>query len=259
VLNEPPQTAYDLRWRMFGVPIRVHPFFWLLSAMLGWSYMETPNGGPAYLLMWIFCVFTSVLFHEFGHVLMGRLFGSEGHIVLYSFGGLAIGSSDVRRRWQRVLVLLAGPVPPLAVAGIIYYFKPHIQEMPLQAEPDAEQLLLVSLGMLFEINFFWSLLNLLPIWPLDGGQVTRETCEGWLGERGTSFALGLSLVVAGLFALHYLMYATKKVHLIPYLPGGGFYMALLFILLAVGSFQALQVEHERQRYHSGDDDWPWSR
>ena len=47
------------------------------------------------------------------------------------------------------------------------------------------------------INLFWPLLNLLPIWPLDGGQITREACVGALGQqRGLSISLGISLVVA---------------------------------------------------------------
>src|SRR5207302_5403914 len=62
----------------------------------------------SYLLIWIACTFVSILIHELGHVFMGRLFGSHGHIVLYSFGGLAIGSSALRSRWQRIAVYFAG-------------------------------------------------------------------------------------------------------------------------------------------------------
>ena len=63
-----------------------------------------------YLVLWIICVFVSILIHEMGHVLMGRLFGAEGHIVLYSFGGLAIGSKRLADRWQRIAVSFAGPL-----------------------------------------------------------------------------------------------------------------------------------------------------
>jgi stage IV sporulation protein FB len=242
VLYEPQQTAWDLRWRMFGIHVRVHPFF--------------------YLLVWMACVFVSILFHELGHVLMGRLFGSDGHIVLYSFGGLAVGSSNVRYRWQRVLVLLAGPLPPLALAGILYFYRFSIASLFANAEPETARLLKAALAMLIEINFYWSLLNLLPIWPLDGGQATREVCESWFGSRGTRFALGVSLVVAGLFALHFFLGASKEIVLLPHVPTsekGSYFNFILFLLLAASSFQALQAEHERHRYHGGDDDWPWSR
>ena len=87
---EPSQTPYDLRWRMFGVPVRVHPRFWLVSVIMGWN---TVHEGFQYLLIWVACSFASILIHEFGHVAMGQIFGSRGHIVLYGFGGLAIGSN----------------------------------------------------------------------------------------------------------------------------------------------------------------------
>ena len=65
--------------------------------------------GFEYLLIWIGCVFGSILIHEMGHVFMGQVFGAQGTIVLYSLGGLAIGSSNLPSRWQRIAVSFAGP------------------------------------------------------------------------------------------------------------------------------------------------------
>src|SRR5262249_14879834 len=106
-LLEPGHTPYDLRWRLFGVHVRVHPMFWLLSAILGFN---TTEFGFQYLLFWMACVFVSILIHEFGHVWMGLAFGAEGHIVLYGFGGLAIGSNRSANPWKRIAVALAGPM-----------------------------------------------------------------------------------------------------------------------------------------------------
>src|SRR5262245_48041042 len=82
MLLEPPATPYDLRFQLFGTPVRVHPLFWLVSAILGWPFIEA---GLIYLALWVFCSFLSILLHEFGHIWMGKLFGSDGYIVLYSF------------------------------------------------------------------------------------------------------------------------------------------------------------------------------
>jgi hypothetical protein len=90
---------------MFGIPIRVHPMFWLMSVILGYS---TIQDGFEYLIIWVACVFVSILIHELGHVIMGRFFGADGHIVLYSFGGLAIGSNSLSSRGQRIAVSFAG-------------------------------------------------------------------------------------------------------------------------------------------------------
>src|SRR5262249_18271358 len=105
-----------------------------------------------------------------------------------------------------------------------------------------------------EINVFWALLNLLPVWPLDGGQIAREVAEAGLGPRGTAASLGLSLVVAGLLALHCFL-GEKGRPLIPFLPALGLYPAILFTLLALGSLQGLQAENEK---HRGGDTDHWS-
>ena len=88
----PSPTPYDLKFRLLGIPVRVNPFFWALAAFLGWN----SESGLVFLnriLVWIACVFISILVHEFGHVFAGRLFGRESNIILYSFGGLAVGST----------------------------------------------------------------------------------------------------------------------------------------------------------------------
>lgn len=253
LLAVPNETPYDLRWRMFGVHVRVHPLFWLLSILLGWQWFADPRGGIAYLALWVGCVFVSILLHEFGHVLMGRVFGSRGHIILYSFGGLAVGSSNLPRRWQRVAVLFAGPLAQLLLWGIL---KVSIPRLPLSVFTQEWGIfLLAAITMLLNINLYWPLLNLLPIWPLDGGQISREVCEGVLGRRGVSIALGVSLVVAGALAVLMLLKEKDPTLYEPYVPRGGIYLAVLFALLAAGSFQAMQFENER-RSRWDDDDFP---
>jgi Zn-dependent protease len=232
---------------MFGVPVRVHPMFWVLAAFLGWDpYFN--RFGFGYLLLWVVCVFISILLHEFGHVLAGRVFGTDGHILLYWFGGLAYGSSDLRKRWQRVVVYLAGPGVQLllflAVIAVAWF-----------APLDEDGAAFATLEMLVEINLFWALFNLLPIYPLDGGRVTREACEVVAPGRGAIFAMGVSTLVCAGIALYILLSAAHKVPRLPYL-GDNMFNALLFAWLAVNSYQAMQFEQARQRW---DDRLPWER
>jgi Zn-dependent protease len=261
---EPNETRYDLRWWMFGTHVRVHPMFWLMSVILG--YDATIRAGVGYLLAWVGCVFVSVLLHEFGHVWMGRLFGSHGHIVLYSFGGLAIGSNHLDRRGQRILVSFAGPGIQLVLLALLWFGKDWLLHLlPLQVATAAIRIWL----MLFEINLLWPLLNLLPIWPLDGGQITRETCQGLIPARGTAFSLGISMVVSGFLAAHELMaskgrpliqlpiseYSSSFLRLLKaMLEYGDMFMALFFALFCVSSFLALQAENQRRQQWS-DDEW----
>jgi Zn-dependent protease len=251
-LLEPDESRYDLRWRMLGTQVRVHPMFWLISLILGYdAFIQV---GVAYLFLWVACVFISVLLHEFGHVLMGRLFGAQGYIVLYSMGGMAIGSNVQSRRWQRVLVLLAGPGIQLLLYAVIYFSYPfYLPRVPIHWLKPA----VLMTGMLIEINLYWAILNLLPIWPLDGGQISRELFTAIMPQRGVAFSLGISMVVSGVLAAHMLM-ASKGRPLIPHVPEGGMFMAFFFAMFCLSSFLALQTENQRRsQWH--DDDWNWQR
>ena len=89
MFTDPSPSPYDLHFRVFGIPVRIHPSFWILSAVFGWGTLQA---GFGFLLLWILCFFISILVHELGHILMGMIFGRRGHIVLYGFGGLAISN-----------------------------------------------------------------------------------------------------------------------------------------------------------------------
>ena len=112
---DPKPTPFDLNWRMFGIHVRVHPGFWIFSAIFGWGMCTNPITGKivlSSLLTWIGCTFFSVLIHELGHVVMGRLCGQKGNIVLHSFGGLAIGQYQTDEpRSSRSPSFLPGPPP----------------------------------------------------------------------------------------------------------------------------------------------------
>jgi Zn-dependent protease len=276
-LLEPNETAWDLRWRMFGIPVRVHPMFWLLAALLGG---HTLRMGVQYLLMWIACVFISILIHELGHVVMGMFFGTQGRIVLYSFGGIAIGSNQLDRRWQRILVSAAGPVAGFLFLGIIlgalWARNPEVlrgyllifgAELGVPVARDDPELLTSFLHIgqhfteffvvraLFFINLVWGLLNLLPVWPLDGGQISRDVCQGVSPSGGLKFSLGISLLIAGLLCLHCILGLNGK-QFLP-LPVGGLYMALFFGMFALQSFQLLQQAHAEEQWarrHWDEDD-----
>jgi stage IV sporulation protein FB len=271
---EPSPTPYDLRWRMFGIDVRVHPMFWLVSVIMGLSAIKM---GVQYLLIWIGCVFVSILVHELGHVWMGQAFGSRGHIVLYGFGGLAIGSNQLESRWQRMAVCFAGPLAGFVflglIFGILWIWDPDVFPfflwmaqmdlgLPLGqgfdvAAPELipDPLVMTLVSDLIFINLMWGLVNLLPIWPLDGGQISRDACEGISPQTGLAYSLGLSMLVAALLAIHCFL-AVNGRPLLP-LQIGSTYTALLFTLLAVQSFQLLQQTRDQRRWR--DEDWDDSR
>ncbi len=275
---EPAPTAFDLRFRLFGIPIRVHPLFWIIGAVFGWGH------GPGHdsyflpgLLIWIAVSFVSILIHEMGHVLMGRIFGSEGHIVLYSFGGLAIGSNALRRRWQRILVSFAGPgaqfvllavvifvvVAALSLAGTKQITDFHVIKGVFDGSTLVEfwhPLVRKLVRNLYFVNLYWSVLNLLPIWPLDGGRISREVGTGISPDHGAKTALGISMLLSALLAANALAerFLEHEEPLIPvighWLPTGT-YVIILFGMLALGSFRAMQQLEAEKRWQ--EDKWDW--
>jgi Zn-dependent protease len=251
-MQEPEPTPFDLNWWMFGVRVRVHPLFWVLAAFLGWDTFFTLYGLRG-ILMWIACVFLSILLHEFGHVFAGRLFGSDGRILLYAFGGLAIGSSNLRLRWQRIVVYLAGPAVQLLLAGAVYLLARLVLVGRVQGERGEAVFLLF--GMLLVINKLWAIFNLLPITPLDGGQVAREVFEAVVPGRGAIFAYGTSTLVCAAIALLILLGSTGRIPELPYV-GGSMFNAIIFAMFAASSFQAMQIERARRNW---DDRFPWER
>ena len=69
MLGMPATTQFDLNFRLLGIPVRINPFFWVLAALLGWESHDRFG-----VLVWIACVFVSILVHEFGHGLTSRAF-----------------------------------------------------------------------------------------------------------------------------------------------------------------------------------------
>ena len=50
------ETPYDLRFRLLGIPVRIHPMFWLVSAVLGWQDHDLAA------VFWVACIFVSSWF-----------------------------------------------------------------------------------------------------------------------------------------------------------------------------------------------------
>jgi Zn-dependent protease len=253
LLSDPPATPFDLRFRLFGVDVRVHPLFWLMSVILGWNLTVNPvisDNGMLDLAVWVLACFLSILLHEFGHIWMGQVFDSHGYIVLHGMGGLAIPSRALRS-WRHILVSAAGPAVQLvlwaALFGLVY----------AGYRPEPRTPLALLLWILLTINLYWPLLNLLPIWPLDGGQITREAFAMVSPRQGVIAALYLSLGVSAVLAVNALMGRNGNAFL-PYVPTS-FWMMILFAMFAVDSWQAIQAEKQARYDYAADDRMPWER
>ncbi|MFL5350668.1 MAG: site-2 protease family protein [Hyalangium sp.] len=200
------------RFRLGSIPVEVHFFHLLVSAMLGWYFFlpSAQASGPAWLaehlgdpgnpgyiqavvlgvLAWMLIVFISVLIHELGHAMAYRAFGQRPSIALVSLGGVTYSPEGGKLSWfRRVVVSLAGPLSGFmlgVVCGLGYFFSRRGDSGALA----------FFLYWFCSANVFWTVLNLLPVQPLDGGNIMSTVLTRFFGRGGFITAQGLALVLS---------------------------------------------------------------
>ena len=174
-----------LSFQMFGIPVRIEPFFWLTMGFIG---LMVHGGDPANLsliLVFIIAGFLSILIHEFGHAFMIRKYGLPTAITLIAFGGYASYPSGVLSRKQSFLVTAAGPGVQVLFGLLVLFLLPY--------SPIPRESLLYACGQYFVlVSIFWAILNCLPIYPMDGGQMLAAI----LGPKREQFVYLTGFVVA---------------------------------------------------------------
>ena len=73
LLSEPGRTDYDINFEMFGIPVRVHPAFFILPVLLGRGMIDSKMNVGVGMLLVAALFFVSILIHELGHVFAYRL------------------------------------------------------------------------------------------------------------------------------------------------------------------------------------------
>jgi Zn-dependent protease len=182
--------------------------------LLGLAYMR--GYGWVALPIFVVAMTLSILVHELGHALAFRANGLASSITLHAMGGVTSPAGDVRGRRSRVLVSLAGPAAGLVFGGLVFGITRAMQVVP----PRLPQVAELALSMLLWINVAWSLFNLVPVLPFDGGQVMQEV----LGPRRMRTTAAISGVVAALLAAYFALQ-------------GNLLMAFIFVASAIQSYQ----------------------
>ena len=178
-----------VRFKLFGIPVEIQPWFWLTLAIFGGISDATSPEGLMSLLLFILAGFLSILIHELGHALTGRFFGAPTAITLTAFGGYATFPAGRFTRVQSFLVTAAGPAIQLLLAALAFAL--------LVRGPKFAPMGRDFIGSLFGVSLFWALLNLIPVIPLDGGRLMDST----LGPRRIDLTLKISMVVAVIAAV----------------------------------------------------------
>lgn len=175
----------SLRFRLFGFPVEIQPGFWLLAFIIGFS----GDRSAAELAAWVGIVFVSVLVHELGHAFAARAYGERPVIALHMMGGLTswTPTRELSRR-ARILVTLAGPGAGFALGALAFVALLALSGQ--RTDSGQSGLLFGTLRLLLVANVFWSVINLMPVLPFDGGQILATA----LGAERRKLAATISLV-----------------------------------------------------------------
>lgn len=243
-LAEPSPSPYDLHFTLGRFPVRIHPWFWLTTLFLG-----DLNRPPLLVLMWVAAVLLCILLHELGHAVVMQFYGYRPSIVLYSFGGLAIphpGPYTVRRPgpWGDMLIAFAGPLSGFLLAAVLVFLLHFVGGYRLEIIDHVVPLVIVPnlnltnfLYDVFYITMMWGLLNLLPIYPLDGGLIAQQIFALNNPRDAIRPSLVLSVIVGGLMAALALMHWEKT------RVWQDFYLVVFFGWLAYSNYTMLQSYH----------------
>lgn len=172
-----------LRFSIFGFPVGIHWLFGVMAFLFGGGLtMQSAQDWPR-VFVGMVVIFISIMVHELGHAWAARACGRRPVIELHAMGGLTIFWGQGLGRMRHFLVVLAGPAA--SVALLIFF----ILLLPFRA---MSPLLPVFVGFGLWVNVVWTILNCLPILPLDGGQMLRDV----LGPSRERVACVIGAVVA---------------------------------------------------------------
>lgn len=224
-----------MRWsfsvgRLWGTEIRLHLLLLLLIPYIYWQYQpRSLLEGIGNLVLFV-CLFLCILLHELGHTLFARLYGIQvKSILLWPLGGLASLSRQPQVSLEMLLIAAAGPLVNLLLGSglLLISSLSGIVTNSIGMESRVREVIGVffvdfprSLGGL---NLWLGLSNLLPIYPLDGGQILRSGLAMLVGRQRADWA---ALIVAVPLAFALAVFGVIQ---------GDVLLVLVSLLLVVGA------------------------
>ena len=153
-----------IQFSILGIPVRVEPWFWITMAFIGGGLHAANSTDILLVLVFVFAGFLSIMIHELGHALAIRKYGLPAVITLRAFGGYASFPAGKLDRKQSFVVTAAGPALQFVFGVLLIVLAPSI------SVPEGS-LFLPFLRDLIWVSIAWSILNCLPVYPMDGGQM----------------------------------------------------------------------------------------
>ena len=182
-----------------GIPVSIDPFF-----VLGAFFLYQWSGGGTPGLYSVIAIAVFVLVHELGHAFTAKAFGAESTVMLTFMGGFANYRSPKRLTVaQQVAISAAGPLVQLIAATPVLWFAQHT----FQTATTRDQ---AQFGFDLYVAVAWAgvllaFLNLLPLWPLDGGHICDHVLGRLIGRVARKPFIYWTMAVSSLVLAMYLL------------------------------------------------------
>lgn len=193
-------------FRLFGIDVYVHWTWFLAFYILPkmWERQYSDYGWNALEVLGLFLI---VLTHEFGHQLACRQVGGNTHdIVLFPLGGVAYVNPP-QRPGAQLWSIAAGPLVNVVLIPIFAALVSISWHLGLYDQnPDAFELV----RNIWRINIGLLIFNMMPVYPLDGGQILRSLLWFPFGRANSLFIVSIIgfIGVIGLFLIAALVFFT---------------------------------------------------
>jgi Zn-dependent protease len=196
-----------MKFRLLRIPYEAQLWFFVMLIFLNLQRLDGFSGYPLFATV-IFIegmamVAVSVIVHELGHCWAYRHYEQEPSVVLWGLGGLTYGQFRLEPK-KSILVSVAGPATAMLLLGVPGFVLERVLFHGVYFYGDLSAIPVFVVRDLWWFAFLWSLVNLLPILPLDGGHIAEALLELRHGEPRKHTAQFISMVtgiIFGVFAL----------------------------------------------------------
>jgi Zn-dependent protease len=238
-----PMSGAIRLFQTFDIHVHLH-WSWVGVGFFEIQYRRAAYTSLAWNVAEYLVLFFIVLLHEFGHALACRQVGGQAnHIILWPLGGIAFVKPPPRPgAW--LWSIAAGPlvnviIVPLALAAV---WLANSAGWP-ETQPDAFHFLLTIQW----INLLLLIFNLLPIYPLDGGQILRSLLWFVIGPAKSLLIVSVIGLIVGIAVIGIAIVL------------GWIWTVVLAAFVTLRSFAGFREARALAAAASHDDRLPWEQ
>jgi Zn-dependent protease len=211
-------------FKCFGIEVFLH-WSWFIVLLYEMQARKGLYSSPLWNVLECLTLFSIVLIHEFGHALACRSVGGQANlIVLWPFGGVAYVSPP-QRPGAQLWSIAAGPLVNVALLPVFSAFLWIANSANWNGD------LYQYVQAIWYINAGLLVFNMMPVYPLDGGQIFRSLLWFILGRaRSLMVASIIGFIgIAGFVVLAVLLFFIS--------PQNGIWLGLLCVSIFFNCFQ----------------------